>query len=64
MESSIEGSGTSAPIAGPTDKVEKTEGDEIQLEPTKDEMERERLISRAEQVKLSLDEGIRALCGM
>lgn len=63
MESSVEGSGTSAPIAGATDKVE-TEGDEIQLEPTKDEMERERLISRAEQVKLSLDEGVRALCGM
>ena len=49
MESSIEESATSAESGTPpTDEVKASD----ELEPTKDEMERERLISRAEQVSL------------
>ena len=39
--------------ASKTEEV-KTEDGEVQLEPTKSEMERERLISRAEQVKMQV----------
>lgn len=46
VESSIEASGASASSSAET----KTEGDNVQLEPTESEMERERLMSRAEQV--------------
>ena len=38
------------PVLEPKSKDEK--GDEVQLEPTQDEMERERLMSKAEQVSL------------
>lgn len=46
----MEGSGTSNSITN--DAAEENTGeDEVQVEPTQSEMERERLISRAEQVR-------------
>ena len=46
MESSVEAS--SPPV---TEEPKSTGEEEVQLEPTKSEMERERLIARAEQVR-------------
>lgn len=62
MESSIEASGTSASSAGVTPVTEEPkatkEEDGIQLEPTKSEMERERLLSRAEQVNSHVTQSV------
>lgn len=57
VETSIEASGNSATSGNPITDEPKLElagdDDDIQLEPTKSEMERERLLSRAEQVGMS-----------
>ena len=50
-ESSIEGS-SDAPISTSyaTSEIKSSDSEDVQLEPTKSEMERERLMSKAEQV--------------